>query len=266
MAALVELSRHALDANRPIEPSVYLKASGEIVFVMVAVSTVITYFAMPSMFSDNPVLNSVGYNNICITWDQPPAKYAAAMLYTVSIYCAWRYSILDSMRASLTPGLSSSRRYFTYVTNTLYMVSAIIILGIFLIAPNADNTWREGENFTMHYLCFAQVVPVRLLVVLANYYEAEVVTRPQWIFLAVFSLASVLLAVLGTYDVIMSQSRGAPQIPPNVMMVIDYTWVLCLPLIGKFWPVQPKLFVAATIMTVVPSSPEFQSPKADSQP
>ena len=99
--ALVTLARNAFRSHSTVEPALHLAASGEVIFLAIALSMIITAIARPSQYHDNAMRAILGYNNPCVFWDKPPALYPAAVLYTIGAYFTIRYAHLDSRRAFL---------------------------------------------------------------------------------------------------------------------------------------------------------------------
>jgi hypothetical protein len=50
---------------------------------------------------NNPLLDRVGYNNVCVAWDTPPGVYAAAPVLCAQAFFSVCYAMLDTQRAEL---------------------------------------------------------------------------------------------------------------------------------------------------------------------
>ena len=61
--------------SRVINPTVYYKASGNILGITLVVCWLISMAYNPSVFEDNPLLDRLGYNDFCVGWDTAPARY-----------------------------------------------------------------------------------------------------------------------------------------------------------------------------------------------
>jgi hypothetical protein len=181
-----------------VDPGLYFHAAGEIYFLLLTGSWLLTFLFRPDVISDNPILDRLGYNNICVGFDEPPAVYYAAPLFCWMVYLVVRYAVLDTTRAFLQRDLREVNQHqfkFTLVANSVYSASAIILPMLFLINPETSNWGHLG--------LFQQYVIVNFFAVAANFYEAEALTRSQRIFLVWFGAASAGLCIMtafGYYD------------------------------------------------------------------
>ena len=89
-------------------PERYLEAAGECFILMIGVSWALTMAFNPDVTRDNKLLDRVGYNNMCVGFDSPPARYVAMPLQArtrdektlvhllipscVGCRCSWRTS------------------------------------------------------------------------------------------------------------------------------------------------------------------------------
>ena len=90
----------------------------------------------------------------------------------------------------------------------------------------------------------------RLLVIAAQYLEADFVERSSWIFLAVYTVFSLSVPVLACinyldYDanIVDDPTHKGPLTPMWIMLVCDYGWFACLPLTTVFLPMTPNVYV-----------------------
>ena len=89
MPALVELfSKHVRRDSFSVEPTLWIKADGEILALTIILSMIITGIDNPDTYDSNPVKDVLGYNNPCVFWDAPPALYPAAVLFCWGAFCA----------------------------------------------------------------------------------------------------------------------------------------------------------------------------------
>ena len=237
MAATLKLAKLKLtQRNAVIVPELYLKASGEILFIEIILGAFLTSVTDPAFIENNPVRDLLGYNNFCVYFDQAPGLQVAAVLHTFTIYCILEYTRLDSLRTVL--GWSTKRRQrFAYCANASYALSSMIAILIFVISPLRDSV-------VAHSIVFLQIIPCRFLMVLANFYEAGGTTvgvpKKSWIFLAVYGFFSAMVLIGAFVDIIalgnLPAAGSAPAFPPVLLQFFDYCWFVCLPLTGCFLP------------------------------
>merc|ERR1712032_1564692 len=88
----------------------YLKAGSEVFAFLIAGSWLLTYLYNPGTIEDNPLKRRIGYNNLCVGYDTPPAKYFAFFLWPVSTYFNIRFACPFSNLHSRFP-TGGGRRY-----------------------------------------------------------------------------------------------------------------------------------------------------------
>lgn len=242
MVALITLLASSTDRERVLDPSLYIKADGEVLFITIVLSAIITAIADPDQYTNNEVQAVLGYNNPCIVWDRPPALYPAAVLFAFGFYCVMRYAITDSQRAKIDDESSACGRNVTLVANALYALSRASLGLIFVITPDKD--------VVAHSLIFLWYIPCRWFAVYANWIEARAanrsVTRAQWAYIIVYSLSSLNSFVAG--HIMVLGFDGTPVLPRAYAMTSDYVWFVCLPLTSKFMPEAPYLLVQTTLV------------------
>ena len=226
-----------------IRPEEYLQAAAEVLFLGIVVSHAITLSTNRQKFDDNPLKDTFGYNNLCVAWDYPPANFVAAPIYALYVYLNLRYVVLDSLRARLS-AKDARRRQVTYVTNVGFGFAVVAGAALFTVTPEV--------SVTGHTLLFGVLLVTRLGVLLGNYYESsERVNPASWAYLAICSLLTLLLVVLGSIN-LANGEQGDPPIPWQVLMPIDYLWFLLLPLNAWFMPTSPPIVLAATVHAAQP--------------
>ena len=163
MKAVLALLTQATASEKLVTPELWLKATGELLFITIVVCGIITLAARPEFLEDNPVRTVLGYNNPCVMWDTPPALYVSTVVFSFIVYMTIRYVTTDSQRAALS-GVSARTRRVVYACNTLYALSIATLMLIFVIDPR--------EDVVAHSVVFLQLVPCRCVAVAGNYLEA----------------------------------------------------------------------------------------------
>ena len=237
MAATFTLAKLKLTQRKAvIIPELYLKASGEILFIEIVLGAFLTSVTDPAFIENNPVRDLLGYNNFCVYFDQAPGLQVAAVLHTLTIYCLLEYNRLDSLRTVLSYA-TKRRQRFAYFANASYALSSMIAILIFVISPLRDSV-------IAHSLIFLQIIPFRFLMVLANFYEAGGTTvgvpKKSWIFLVCYGFFSLFVLIGAFVDIIalgnLPAAGSTPAFPPVLLQCFDYCWFVCLPLTGCFLP------------------------------
>jgi hypothetical protein len=75
------LCKDRLQQSAQIEVTA-MKAAGDSLFLVLAISWILTMIFIPSAAADNPLkARGLGYNILCVGWDFAPANYVAAVLW-----------------------------------------------------------------------------------------------------------------------------------------------------------------------------------------
>ena len=196
--ALRGLLNHG-NPDEVIIPELYLQAAGEAFTITLAVCWLITAAFNPSIIERNLLRDVVGYNNVCVGFDEAPARFVAAPLFTLISALGMRYVQLDSMRAQLqiidadeTYKITCWQYAFTRFANALYGFFVCCLSLLLVVTPAVHRGWHSAG--------YVAIITVSWLVIVANYAEAKEVTRASKAWMALFSLLSVLIVVLGGLD------------------------------------------------------------------
>mmetsp|Transcript_17766 Transcript_17766/g.35474 ORF Transcript_17766/g.35474 Transcript_17766/m.35474 type:complete len:764 (-) Transcript_17766:67-2358(-) len=262
-----------------MNPEDYLKASGEALALLFALVWVVTFVAAPTYHGDvvwaaNPLMDRIGYINLCVGFDTRPAVYFAQVLWVPVAYLGLRFAWSDVVRSSILrqQGLINACQNATSNAFAVLYVASMACFGlVFIISP------LEGANAVWyHSIPFMQLILVRCIVVVANFVKyrgtggagpgAHISTGAK-VWLAVYSIVSVLYPLMLAIDyvgyddlcandpqyqceVTSSSSNNAtfsslnkpdPTIPWWLTCILDYTWFLCLPLTTKFMPTNESI-------------------------
>lgn len=217
-----------------VTPEDYLGASGEALFLIICMSWTIAYFFSYENILSNPLKDMLGYNDVCVAWDVPPALYPASFFFIVPVYFGIRYAITDLERAALST-LSSTQMCAVRVANMLYVLSIAGVPLIFIITP--------AVNAKLHTCLFIQLIFFRLIVVAGNYVEAKPsdVSTGSKVFFFVYAVVSILLLTCFGISLALYEKGGSPVVPPAITMTCDYMWFFCLPLTTRFLPQAPAI-------------------------
>ena len=225
-----------------IPPVLYLKAVGELFAIALGISWIITIIFVPDIINDNPLKARLGYNNVCVGWDMPPANTFAAVLWPFVAYMAFRFCYMNFVRIKLqheqniengTETWSRSDKMihsFNWWSNLGFLLSVVAFTLCLLIPPWTSVWW--------HTIPFLFYIVTRFLIVFAiclDYWED--VTSKGKIFLLYYGFVSIVLpltaiAEYAYYEIYQEKSPW----PWYLTMFMDYTWFACSMLTSKFVP------------------------------
>ncbi|CAJ1457644.1 unnamed protein product [Effrenium voratum] len=73
-----------------MNPEEYAAAAGELLVISIIISWILTYFFNYGIIADNQLKRRLGYNNLCVGWDEPPAQLVAAPIFVGIIWLQMR--------------------------------------------------------------------------------------------------------------------------------------------------------------------------------
>jgi len=215
-----------------IAPEIYSAAGGEILVITIIISWIISGIVNPDLFHDNPLKDAVGYNNLCVGWDVPPATYVAAPLYGLLIHFHIRYMHLDLLRAELSTHLTPKQVLAVKIANFITVVGYCGSSLIFVIQPTVSPMG--------HSIAFIQLILCGWIGYAANFYETkdEDKAKGAWIFLIVFGLVSVAFSAMAIFQLVTYDKETGTMgpIPWYVTAGADYLWFGCSAVKGQFRP------------------------------
>lgn len=226
-----------LKANREeIYPEHFLKAGGETLAMLFLVCGIITAIFNPDSFSDNPLMDRLGYNNLCVVFDTAPATYVAQGFYVACAYLCIRYTWTDYERTMLIASKEDARELsgcqvnFSVTMDVLFTLSICVFGLVFVINPQDSVFW--------HSCAFLQFVFCRFFVVVANFLEHPEPEKKSWIFLYYYGFTSFafpisVLICFATYD---ETKKMQPVIPWYITCSFDYMWLIGLAATSKMLP------------------------------
>jgi hypothetical protein len=207
-----------------IQPEDYLRAAGESLFLMLVIGAITSMIFVPEVFKSNPILERMGYNNFCVGFDMAPATYFAFPFGILYVYFSMQFSIYDRLRTVIVgERLVPWKKNFSIITNNIYILSIIGLPLLLLVSPMV-SIWA-------HSLLFLQIVVVRALVVLANFFEHPNPSKKYSVYVYIyilFSIAGFGFAVANyvNYDNLIANGANVvePLIPINLARGVDYFW------------------------------------------
>lgn len=229
----------ALRPGAPIvqNPEDFAAAGGELLVISLLISWALTYLFRRSVIEDNHLKRRVGYNNLCVGWDEAPAKLVAGPIFVMIIWFNARYMQLDLWRSELDPSLSQWQAVVVLLANFSNAISWVCCILIFVVSPN--------ENATLHTFAFVQLVFFGYLAYVANFLETDARYHPRgsYIFLFFFGLCSVSFGACAviqflTYD---EETQTPGPIPWYITAASDYSWFVCLGVQGYMRPRAPSI-------------------------
>jgi len=241
MSALASILFQAADEN-VLSVEHYLKAAGEVLALTFGVTGILTAVFHPHFFESNPLKDRLGYNNLCVMFDLPPANYVGACSIAFTVYLVCMYVRLDLRRLRLEKDAISP--FFLRVATIFhyaYAVSMCVFILVFLVPPTS-SPWG-------HTCIFIQFIFFRWSIIATNFYEGYIMRRPirnaSVLFISIYTIVSLFLPVLylvnfAIYDV-QERSGEDPFIPWWITCTVDYLWFCCLAITTKMLPDSPRL-------------------------
>jgi len=217
-------------------PEVWFGASSETMTICFIVSWTISAIFNRELITDNHLMQRLGYNNICVAWDAPPALYPASIIFSLSLYCQLRFCYLDNLRSVLS-SVDRAKKRATKIANLLQGGSWCVFPLVYVITPD--------QNALVHSSAFVCLIFGNLVGMMTNFYEMDnqYHKKGSWIYLACLTFfaigfPTVVVIQLLTYNE-ETEELGPVPVPLNV--VLDYGWFICLAVQGRFMPAAPSI-------------------------
>jgi hypothetical protein len=220
-----------------VSPETWFSASSEVMTVCFIVSWTITSIFNPDLISDNALMERLGYNNICVAWDAPPALYPASIIFSLALYCQLRFCYLDNLRCVLSDA-SASQKWWTQAANLVQGGSWCVFPIVYVMTPD--------QNALIHSGAFVCLIIGNLFGMATNFYEMDnqYHKKGSWIYLACLTFFSigfpgVVVTQLLTYR---EDSEELGPAPVWLNVFLDYGWFLCLAIQSRFMPAAPSIY------------------------
>lgn len=237
MFAFIQILRNGIEVSSDhtflrYRPELYAAAGGELFVLVMLVGWVLTFAFEFDVLESNPLKDRFGYNNLIVGWITLPARYVAAPLFGLIVWCEGRFMMLDYWRASLNTNLTDTKKHVIWAINLLTAFGWFASSLIFVVPP--------ASSPAVHTAAYVQLVMFNYIAYAANFYELPQGTHPRgsWVFLAIygvtaFTLFCLCIAVVADYDE-SANTRGS--IPWGLVAFFDYGWFACLGFQGFMRP------------------------------
>jgi hypothetical protein len=223
--------------ERTTIPEDFFLAAGELLSAVIVVSWIISFIAQPvspiceielgagncanvTVFQDNALKRRIGYNNLCVGFDTPPAKYVCAVTWIFIAYCGFRFALLDLQRTMLVKKrLTNCKICFSIFTDAIYVFAWALFILTFVIPP-WKNVWGHSIGF-MFLGC------TTWLVLLANVLEGRNMSCLMWTFVVIYGILTFCdfgLAGINFVYYNPAEGRNGPWNPWWVGAIFDYGW------------------------------------------
>uniref|UniRef100_A0A7S2I8Q6 Uncharacterized protein n=1 Tax=Zooxanthella nutricula TaxID=1333877 RepID=A0A7S2I8Q6_9DINO len=234
-----------------LRPEQYLEATGEVFVGCMAFSWLVTSMCNPGIFRDNILRSIVGYNNLCVGFDSPPARYVAMPLLVLQAAMACRYSYLDTIRLNAgRETLSACKYWFGYIANMVFAVH-MLCFPLLLVLTADFMSWTTTK---IHLFLFLFTLFIMWFMIAGNVVEADSLELDTKIWFGTFTFFTFALPVVGTMDVLafapgipgdqiytVRYVKPHPPVPWPVTAFFDYGWFLLLLLTVVFMPEAPPV-------------------------
>ena len=254
-------------------PELYLDASFEVFLFMIACTWICTCIWNPNILfaskGGNRINDIFAYNNVCVGFDTPPARYVAQPLFALQSFLGVRYGNLDLLRLSLewrAGRVDKLSAYFNATMDILFMGTMLLWPMLLIITPDAG-----GFGLNYHFYVYVIFVVIMYLTILAQFGTApkEGILLISKIWVGVYGGWTLLLLLIGFvgfngYDykrcpsdeVKLFYANGThaeycqqdPAIPVGLMSVLDYGWFILLLFTTPLLPYSPALNVPISLV------------------
>jgi len=236
-------------------PERWLEATGECFVLCILCSWFVTAVFNPGIYKENILRSIVGYNNLCVGFDSPPARYVAMPLLVCQAVLASRYAYLDTVRLKATrfsAPLTDRQYYFGYGINTFF-ASWMMCFPMLLVITAEFDSWSSTK---IHLYLFMGTLFVMWLMIAGNVYEADMedIDIGTKVWFGLFTAHTLLLPVVGIMDVLafhpeleadqiytIAHEHPHPPVPWPVTAFLDYGWFVLLLLTVIFLPDAPPV-------------------------
>eukprot|EP00928_Gymnodinium_smaydae_P047605 TRINITY_DN3178_c0_g1_i1.p1 TRINITY_DN3178_c0_g1~~TRINITY_DN3178_c0_g1_i1.p1 ORF type:complete len:774 (-),score=49.24 TRINITY_DN3178_c0_g1_i1:97-2418(-) len=217
----------------------YLHAVDEYLGIMTGAAWLISYLFNPGLLESNPLRDRLGYNNICVAWDAPPAQYIICVVAGLFAYLGLRYAWMSIIRTCASwKGLAPSVRFLSLTGDLVYAFGFCCFLMIFPLTPFISAF--------QHTLIFFTFITCRALFVLSRFVlDRATATTRGWIFCAIYtavSIGGVINVFIGftRYDVAFASGHKHlhPMLPlgTRITAFMDYLWIFMSVFTSRFLP------------------------------
>lgn len=267
------------DANpHQISPEMYLGAWVETFIIMLLMSWIATAIWSEDVIARNRINDVMGYNNVCVGFDEAPARYVAEPGMVLMAYFGIRYVLLDNWRAklqALAGQIAKKQYYFSTSANRLFACTMLLWPMLLLVTPGGREDW----NLAYHFYIYVIFVVIAMMNIAANFVEAKDISIYSKIWLGAFVADTLLLLVVGAYafnsydyaacpnSLASSPDRAnnatidnlciqEPRVPVWFLGGLDYMWFIFLGVTPLFLPDAPCITLAqgALLSNRTPSS------------
>ena len=252
-------------------PELYLDASFEVFLFMIACTWITTCIWNPNILlaskGGNRINDIFAYNNVCVGFDTPPARYVAQPLFALQSFLGVRYGNLDLLRLHLewrAGRVDKLSAYFNATMDILFMGTMLLWPMLLIITPDAG-----GFGLNYHFYVYVIFVVIMYLTILAQFGTAQMIPLISKIWVGVYGGWTLLLLLIGfvgfngydykrcpSDDVKLFYANGThaeycqqdPAIPVAIMSVLDYGWFILLLFATPLLPYSPALNVPISLV------------------
>jgi uncharacterized membrane protein (GlpM family) len=221
-----------------MDPCIYLKAMGEVLGIALVVGWIITGIFRREVIESNPIKDRLGYNNLCVGWDQPPASYVSMFFVTLVTYFGLRFCFTSIMKYDLMLEnrlIRKRKHFFVSLATYLYGIG-VTSIPIILVCRPTENVW-------LHSLIFLYGIVCLFFVVAASFWTSKGSLEPlaNKIFFGVYSINAITFPIMVIYSYVLydrvgERAPGKGFLPVWLVQSQDLSWFICNALTAKFLP------------------------------
>lgn len=250
-----------------INPEMYLGAWVETFIIMLAMSWTVTLIWAPEVIETNRIKDVMGYNNVCVGFDEAPARYVALPGMVAMSYFGITYVNMDMWRDKLQEehhDISKKAYMISRWSNILFAATMLLWPMLLIVTPGGDEDW----HFAYHFYIYVIFVVIAMANIGANFSEAHKITVYSKVWMLLFGLDTFLLLTVGAvafniYDIekcpnslaatpnrnatVDALCRQDPRISIGFLGFLDYMWFVFLGFTPIFLPDAPAIILHPTL-------------------
>ena len=235
--------------------------SGELFFFMLVIAWAMTIYFTPDTLNSNALRDVVGYNNVCVGLDMPPALWVAATSYGLVSYFQIQYCVYFFERYHLEKETGTSKMPWLmdklmYAAHWLFL----IISGVFALCF-VNHPWDGVKAHTYPFIAYMWG---RLIICWSIYIDDAYQTVPHiggkksavicYTYLIVITAITIFLPMfwlerIDAKDVWRAANPSSPDsdfpmlVNPWIPFIVDYGWLALIGCQANFLPERPVVII-----------------------
>lgn len=210
-------------------PALYVAAGYEFATIAMAISTLLTLTLTPNQFVDNPILRTLGYNNLCVAWDVRPASGVAVCLWSFALFCTSRGVVAAWKRTRHSHTVTRVWQVVLLRSGMIGMQFGFSIFPIIWVySPYVSSYAHYGG-----YLCLLVGVWMACITSFFAFYWTGQFAGGAFATITLLTFTVVTLVNVIMFSVALT-SLDAPALSTPLVMMFDYGWFFMSSIVVRF--------------------------------